>query len=508
MRIVVVEDEKPIREGLVHVLSKISPEYEVVGSAKNGFEGLKLLEDKMPDLVMLDIQMPDMDGLQMLKEARERGIYTKVVILTAYSDFSYAKKAIELGIENYLLKPVNLTELRKTLEKIKDELFVEQSGKKSLSLEKILKDILDGEYEKNDKMEMFLSESYGIFKDCSLYCMYIFLGKYYESEKEETSLFLEELKEHNPRRKLCWLWREKQRAAFVCFYGDEDYDKFLKYIKRSVVPACSIRLHDNGVFTWLECKGIDKLAEVENELEKACGWHLILGDKVLIECEKIPKMRTYQFIYPAELENRARSAVIHMDFREFTECFQEFMKSAHREVHTPQELREVCIRFAYAVINTAKECGTLRDEELIVQRVLKTILGAVSWSEIEEIMMELFSCVEITQNKQKSSEYLVQKALTIIKECYSDGITLEETAGRLHVTEQYLGMQLKKETGTSFTEIVRKHKIAHVKQLLLDTNLKLNQIAAMTGFSDPKYMSKVFKQEEGMLPNEYRRINT
>ena len=110
MKIAVIEDEKPIREGLVHILNKISPEYQVVGSAENGAEGLILLEEEMPDLIMLDIQMPDMDGLQMLKEARARGIYTKVIILTAYSDFSYAKKAIELGIENYLLKPVNLTE--------------------------------------------------------------------------------------------------------------------------------------------------------------------------------------------------------------------------------------------------------------------------------------------------------------------------------------------------------------------------------------------------------------
>ena len=108
MKIAVIEDEKPIREGLVHILNKISPEYQVVGSAENGAEGLILLEEEMPDLIMLDIQMPDMDGLQMLKEARARGIYTKVIILTAYSDFSYAKKAIELGIENYLLKPVNL----------------------------------------------------------------------------------------------------------------------------------------------------------------------------------------------------------------------------------------------------------------------------------------------------------------------------------------------------------------------------------------------------------------
>ena len=137
-----------------------------------------------------------------------------------------------------------------------------------------------------------------------------------------------------------------------------------------------------------------------------------------------------------------------------------------------------------------------------------TILNAVFWEEIMDAMLELFACIENDEKKQTSAELLVQKALSIIKECYSDGINLEETARRLHVTEQYLGTQLKKETGSSFTEIIRRYKIAHVKQLLLDTELKLNQIASMAGFSDPKYMSKVFKQEVGMLPNEYRRMNT
>ena len=87
--------------------------------------------------------------------------------------------------------------------------------------------------------------------------------------------------------------------------------------------------------------------------------------------------------------------------------------------------------------------------------------------------------------------------------CQNNKKQVRETGGE----PPALDIQLKKETGTSFTETVRKFKIMHVKELLLDTDLKLNQIAAMTGFSNPKYMSKVFKQEEGMLPNEYRRIN-
>ena len=91
MRVAVIEDEKPIRLGLVNILNKISPDCEVVGNAADGKEGLKLLKQEQPDLVLLDIQMPDMNGLEMLKKARECGIQAKVIILTAYSDFSYAK---------------------------------------------------------------------------------------------------------------------------------------------------------------------------------------------------------------------------------------------------------------------------------------------------------------------------------------------------------------------------------------------------------------------------------
>ena len=380
MRIAVIEDERPIREGLVHILNKISPEYQVVGSAENGREGLILLEEQDPDLILLDIQMPDMNGLQMLKEARERGSMTKVVILTAYSDFDYAKKAIALGIENYLLKPVNLTELKNTLSKIKEEIFVEQRGKNSLSLETVIKDALEGEYEEDSRLEEMLLEKYGFSGRKQIYCMYLFMGKYYDSEQKEAELFLEEFREHNPDKKMCWLWREKRQSVFICFYDVKAKKNFIQYLKQSVVPAFSMRIHDHGAFAGKECQGLGELAEIENALTEACGWHLILGNRVLIKCKKIAQLRTKRFTYPADLENQARSAVIHLDYPAFTRCFQQFMEAGLREVHSPQEIREVCIRFAYAVINTAKECGTLRDEDLLVQKILHTILNAVFFS--------------------------------------------------------------------------------------------------------------------------------
>lgn len=502
-----IEDEKPIREGLIRILQKLNSDDQIIGSADNGNDGLTLIKHEKPDLIFLDIQMPDMNGLEMLAKLREENIDVKVVILTAYSDFGYAKEAISLGIENYLLKPINLLELQKTLKKVKEELLVESRGQESLTLEQLFIEIL--EHEKLDAMiENILAENYAITKDEYIGCLYISPGRYYERDKKEITAFFKEMSLHNPNIRICLINRKSDKRILVCFYHVEDKEKFRKDLKYSVYPACLTRIKGNAIFIWKECNGFGELFQIEKKLQEAEGWNLIFGKNVLIEYDKIKEIHTYHFAYPSEIESSARHAVIYKDSAGFIKCFQKFMEICLMQVHNPQDIREICIRFAYAMINTAKECGTLKDDERMVQYVLQTILNAVRWDEIIDVMVELFSKIENVKTEQTSTELLVQKALSIIKEDYSEGISLEQLARRLHVTEQYLGKQLKKETGESFTEIVRKQRINEVKRYLLDSDLKLTQIAAMTGFSDSKYMSKVFRAEVGMLPNEYRRLNT
>ncbi|MEG1742097.1 MAG: response regulator, partial [Acetivibrio sp.] len=144
MRIVIVEDETPIREGMGKILAKIKPEYEVVGKASDGNEGFLLIENMQPDLVITDIKMPNMDGLAMLQKLRQQGIHCKTVVLTAYADFDYAKQAIELGIENYLLKPIKILELKKTLQQVEDAIAREQMREELYTIENVFRSGLQG----------------------------------------------------------------------------------------------------------------------------------------------------------------------------------------------------------------------------------------------------------------------------------------------------------------------------------------------------------------------------
>lgn len=106
MRIVVVEDEIRIREGICNLLDKMFPQHEVIGSAVNGQEGLDLILDQKPDLIITDVKMPVMDGLTMLSILSEKKIKSKAIVLSAYAEFTYAQQAIRWGVSEYLVKPL------------------------------------------------------------------------------------------------------------------------------------------------------------------------------------------------------------------------------------------------------------------------------------------------------------------------------------------------------------------------------------------------------------------
>lgn len=126
MNIIIVEDEIKPRAGLVNLIHKINPDYHVVGEADNGYDGMKLIEDLRPDLVIADIKMPKVSGLKMIRDLKEKGIDPRVVILSGYAEFDYAKQGIELGVSSYLLKPITMDDLKQTLEVIDKQIKSEK----------------------------------------------------------------------------------------------------------------------------------------------------------------------------------------------------------------------------------------------------------------------------------------------------------------------------------------------------------------------------------------------
>ncbi|NCB94146.1 MAG: response regulator [Clostridia bacterium] len=118
LNIVIVEDEYTIRNGLCHLIPKLSPDFRVIGSAENGYEGMQLIKKLSPDIAICDIQMKKETGLEMIKQLNDAHVPCKYIIVSGYSEFEYAKTAISLGVIGYLLKPVITSELMDLLSKL------------------------------------------------------------------------------------------------------------------------------------------------------------------------------------------------------------------------------------------------------------------------------------------------------------------------------------------------------------------------------------------------------
>ena len=172
----------------------------------------------------------------------------------------------------------------------------------------------------------------------------------------------------------------------------------------------------------------------------------------------------------------------------------------------PAAVKEGCFRYFSVVFHAAREYGRIYQTDLPVARRMQEMMEAVTWQQIRDVFSDCMSQIE-GENEEQDESLLVRKARILIGDYYNQGITLEEIADKLGVSGEYLSTRLKKETGMTFTETMKKVRIERIKELLVSTSLKLNQIADQAGYSDPKYMSRIFKEETGMLPSEYRKTH-
>ncbi len=122
MRIVIAEDEQRARIGISNMIHQLGDQYEIVGMARNGRDALEMIRSTNPDVVFTDIKMPYMSGLELIKASRDQKIATHFILVSAYAEFEFAKEALKLGVEDYILKPISKEELSKVLQNMDDKI--------------------------------------------------------------------------------------------------------------------------------------------------------------------------------------------------------------------------------------------------------------------------------------------------------------------------------------------------------------------------------------------------
>ena len=187
MKVAIVEDEIRIREGIEKLLKKLNRDYEIVAVAVNGDDGLKLIRETKPDIVITDICMPVMDGLEMLKRMTSEGLHAKAVVLSAYSDFEYARSAMKYGVTEYLLKPTSLMDFEQAMAHVEEQVMLDRSRKPAEigSIDQVFRDLLLGRMKATPELESYLNNNYGIRSDSRFTLILCCPGSPFEEKTRE-----------------------------------------------------------------------------------------------------------------------------------------------------------------------------------------------------------------------------------------------------------------------------------------------------------------------------------
>ncbi len=504
MKVLIVEDEIRIREGIVRLLKKISETYEVVGEADNGLQGCELCEELRPDLIITDVQMPEMDGLKMLHEISSKMEMPKTIVLSAYSEFEYARSAMKLGVTEYLLKPINLNDFSQALGNIEHQIE-EDRQKKPVeigTLEQVFRELIAGRLKITDEIADYLYRNYQILKDQNYLILLTYMGNQYSDGAALKKNRLDHSLSLYPKADYISLEEEYRRSIITIVYHVESSQDLERWIQYQLLK----QIGEDSVAGFIEAAGLESLQASVNKLYPFMDWNISFESNVLISWPKITQVKTSLCVYPKDIETNMKAAICSPESGRTGKLIEKFEKSfMDGKVYDPRQIKECYVRFIWSALEMAKDIGNSKAGEINQQRLLEQIMGAKTQEELSEISDMLRQVLKADETAEDTGNLIVKRAKSMIHEFYHTGITLDEIAGRLNITPEYLGTQFHKETGTTFSAYIKNYRISRAKQLLVGSSLKLYEIAGRVGYSDPKYFSKVFRDVTGQLPAEYRK---
>ncbi len=506
MRIVIVEDEVRIREGIAKMIES-QTEHVVQGEAVNGEEGLEMILRFKPDLVITDVRMPKMDGLEMVKNLYERKIPLHAVILSGYSEFEYAQKAIRYGVDEYLLKPLDIDDIKMMLRKVEKKIQREQmtNGTPELHLKNLITDE-DKDIEKNCCIlkDICGFPSEGVYE---LFAGYI--GSAEPSYRDKMEHAVEELKEKYREFKIHYIYLENMQKSYLLGCGTEGEERFAA-LEKSFYNRLILSFRDKpekAVWARKRFTRPEQIRDAAKELDRLLTYALVLEPDGWLKASQAEQYCPQPFLDPAPINIQIRNAICREDMpklKKGAEDFLTYMGKGHFEIG---EIRKAFIKNYYLISDTIQEIDHTRYQHLRSKNLLRNIENAVTWHELKNAYLDVIQAIAGAQMKREDiSNYVIKRAINYIREHYQEGLTQEEVAAVLDITPEYLSTLFNREMEINFSMFLKQFRISHAKRMLKGTDKKVYEIAYEVGYSDSKYFQRVFKEVVGVSPGEYRQM--
>lgn len=504
MRVIIVEDEMKIRTGMARLISAHTV-HEVVGEAKNGKEGLELIQKLHPDLVISDIRMPVMDGLEMLAEMRKAGIFTFCVVLSGFSEFEYAQKAIEYGVEAYLLKPLAPEDVIQMLDGIQKKLD-ERQEKQGETKEGLLRSILSGKHAGSEKEIELFRKAGDYHQDLPCYLLAVYIGDADAAYADVVYSLFEKCCFREKGGRGDWVLLEDAQQIFCLLQGDFTEEELCKEIDRGAYRMLPEEEHP----CWALCEMSDWLAfsEKKEELLKLQEYGVRLGYRRVLRACDTEQCESMEYVYPKQFEALLRSELCKGNGEKLEEVTERIINEIRKMTWEPRRFKRTyrkLIQFVGSVLQETDSAAGKAVEELELENLTAK---AVTLGELERIFQKMIETILASKDKKEDiRNYTILRAINYIKEHYRENISLDQMAEYLEMTPEYLSTLFNREMGINFTTFLKEFRISHAKRLLKGSSLKVYEIAAEVGYNDSKYFNRVFKEVTGVSPGDYRQQN-
>jgi two-component system response regulator YesN len=533
LKLLIVEDEKWEREGLLNLLDWRSFGLEVVETAVDGIEGLEMTEKTHPDIIITDIKMPGMDGISMSKQIKAVHPHVKIIILTGYDDFSFAREAIHFKADAYILKPLEEAELIPVLQKVtaeclgekeksaQEDLIKKQLAKNiQLAKTKFLVDLLEGRALPRD-IEQQLPErlaEFDITANCpgEYFIMIIKMLDAMNRQRNGMDGIISIVEGILPKHLIFTLPFSGEEETVCCLTHPPSDNTLLRLKIADIFQA----IHNGSDLPLVVGMGESaaSLAEISQsyiQARQAVEFGVFWSSWGIVDFAQIDSMQRKfgdnigEYLiqsngFSKQLVAGVRSANQERCFELIREMFQYIKENQGAS-------RDFIINFLQSMVNDISLFLCTLNKGLGSSKLSKPeqemrLSGLTSVTSLETSVTAFIENTlnRINAKKNNPDEQIVKKVVQLIEERYMTDLGLQVIAREVFLSPNYLGNIFKKYTGRTFNDYLCEYRMEKAKELLQSSKNKVGWVASAVGISNTSYFCTIFKQAYGMAPGEYQ----
>jgi two-component system, response regulator YesN len=526
MKLLIVDDEIQIRTGLRDGLDWSELGIDNVFAAADGLEAMEIFMEQTPEIVITDIRMPGMDGLELSKRIKDVSDIAQIIILSGYSDFDYAKKAIQLGVTDYELKPIKIKDLIKLVTLARDTVMekmkkVEEEHKlKEVYKNKFFGSIFSGEVSDKQFIKEGMENYFNIDGHGSFIC---FTANLEESEHKldageragcefETGILINYMEDKlEGFRRIIYKYSENTFAILLnadwsCFGS-----RFKLQLKELLRALNELFEREYGISVSIGVSNvgdIGSLSQLFVHSTEALKHKLHMGKKSIIFYEDLVlgnENKHLSIINEKELGDN----IVKFNYEAASEnIYKEFDSLKKQKCTNNDTVKHICIDLKNILVRTVRDEG-INIEGLFGSNLeyFNEIRNFEFIDEYKKWVLDLYYLVITGLSDIKGIRYnaLMLKAAEYIKKNYYRDLTIDELSEYVKKSPNYFSHLFKKEFGLSFSEYLNRLRVNEAKNLIKNSSMLAYEIAEKVGFQDYKYFVQVFKKVEGYSPSEFRK---